>query len=171
MTYFLDCGLCHSKLHKHFMTMQPCPINHFISWWRYQMETSSALLALCEENPPVPGGFPSPRAVALFTLICAWTNGWANNRDTGDLRRHHARYDVTVMCLDKFPEALYWQRLSEIKTWISHHMKVCVEFDNMTMPQNLSQSLLIKETMDFTSSSVTKGNCTLTSQTNMYWFI
>ena len=25
------------------------------------------------------------------------TNGWANNRDAGDLRLHHAHYDVTVM--------------------------------------------------------------------------
>ena len=29
-------------------------------------------------------------------FICAWTNGWTNNRDAGDLRRHHAHYDVTV---------------------------------------------------------------------------
>ena len=32
-----------------------------------------------------------------FSLICTWTNGWVNNRDTGDLRCHHAHYDVTVM--------------------------------------------------------------------------
>ena len=27
----------------------------------------------------------------------SWTNGWANNRDAGDLRRRRAHYDVTVM--------------------------------------------------------------------------
>ena len=26
-----------------------------------------------------------------------WTNGWVNNRDAGDLRRHRAHYDVIVM--------------------------------------------------------------------------
>ena len=26
------------------------------------------------------------------------TNGWANNGDAGDLRRHRAHYDVTVLC-------------------------------------------------------------------------
>ena len=26
-----------------------------------------------------------------------WTNGWVNNQDAGDLRRHRAHYDVTVM--------------------------------------------------------------------------
>ena len=30
------------------------------------------------------------------SLFCAWTNGWVNNRDAGDLRCHHAHYDVTV---------------------------------------------------------------------------
>ena len=33
----------------------------------------------------------------LFSLICAWTNGRANHRDAGDLRRHGAHYDVTIM--------------------------------------------------------------------------
>ena len=34
-----------------------------VSWWHHQTETlSSALLALCEGNPPVTGGFPSPKA-------------------------------------------------------------------------------------------------------------
>ena len=34
----------------------------------------------------------------MFSLICAWTNGGVNNREAGDLRRHRAHYDVTVMC-------------------------------------------------------------------------
>ena len=33
----------------------------------------------------------------IFSLICAWRNDWANNRDVGILRRHRAHYDVTVM--------------------------------------------------------------------------
>ena len=37
------------------------------------------------------------RGNLMFSLICAWTNGWVNNRDIGGLRQHHARYDVTVM--------------------------------------------------------------------------
>ena len=35
--------------------------------------------------------------VLMFSLICACTNDWVNNRDAGDLRRHRAHYDVTVM--------------------------------------------------------------------------
>ena len=30
----------------------------FDSWWRHQMETFSALLAICEGNSPVTGEFP-----------------------------------------------------------------------------------------------------------------
>ena len=37
------------------------------------------------------------RGALIFSLIYAWTNGWANNRDAGDLRRHRAHYDVIVM--------------------------------------------------------------------------
>ena len=46
------------------------------------METFSALLAVCEENSPVTDEFPSQRPVM---------------QSAGDLRRHRAHYDVTVM--------------------------------------------------------------------------
>ena len=32
-----------------------------------------------------------------FFFICAWINGWVNHRDACDLRRHRARYVVTVL--------------------------------------------------------------------------
>ena len=34
-----------------------------LSWWRHQMETVSALLAICAGNSPVPGEFPAQRPV------------------------------------------------------------------------------------------------------------
>ena len=37
----------------------------FTSWWRHQMKTLSALLALCEEKPPVTGRFPLQKSVTL----------------------------------------------------------------------------------------------------------
>ena len=63
-------------------------------WWRYQMETFSALLAICAGSSPVPGEFPTQR---MFSLICVWINGWVNNREAGDLRRYRAHYDARVM--------------------------------------------------------------------------
>ena len=34
-----------------------------LPWWRHQMETFSALLAICAGNSPVPGEFPAQRPV------------------------------------------------------------------------------------------------------------
>ena len=37
------------------------------------------------------------RGALMFSLICAWINERVNNREFGDLRRHRAHYNVTVM--------------------------------------------------------------------------
>ena len=37
------------------------------------------------------------RGALMFSLICAWIDGWVNNREAGDLRCHRAHYDATVM--------------------------------------------------------------------------
>ena len=37
---------------------------HQCSWWRHQIQTFSALLAICAGNSPVPGEFPAQRPVA-----------------------------------------------------------------------------------------------------------
>ena len=39
------------------------------------------------------------RRSLMFSFILAWINGWVNNREAGDLRRHRAHYDVIVMIL------------------------------------------------------------------------
>ena len=76
------------------------------SLWRHQMETFSALLALwgwihqSPVNSPHKGQW---RGALLFSLICAWINGWVNNRESGDVRRHRAYYNVIVMIV-------HWQR-------------------------------------------------------------
>ena len=69
------------------------------SWWRHQMETFSAFLALFAGISPVTGEFPSQRPVtrSFDVFICAWINGWVNNREAGDLGRHRAHCDVIVM--------------------------------------------------------------------------
>ena len=36
------------------------------------------------------------RGALMFSLISAWINGWVNNREARDLRRHRTHYDVTV---------------------------------------------------------------------------
>ena len=36
---------------------------HLKSWWHHQMETFSALVAVCAGNSPIPGEFPAKRPV------------------------------------------------------------------------------------------------------------
>ena len=76
-----------------------CLLNSW-PWWRHQMETFSALLAICAGNSPAPVNFPHKgqwRGALMFALICVWINAWVNNRKAGDLRRYCAHYDVIVM--------------------------------------------------------------------------
>ena len=40
------------------------------------------------------------RGPLMFSLICAWIDGWVNNGEAGDLRRYRAHYDVIEM--DKY---------------------------------------------------------------------
>ena len=71
-------------------------------WWRHEMETFSALLAIFVGNSPVTGEFTAQRPVTvsfdvLFDLRSI--NSWINNREAGDLRRHRPHYDVAVMTM------------------------------------------------------------------------
>ena len=48
----------HTEKRAHHHTRKP-----WLSWWRHQMETFSALLAICAGNSLVPGEFPAQRPV------------------------------------------------------------------------------------------------------------
>ena len=74
--------------------------------YRYFMMTSSNWKHFSRYWPFVRGIHWSPvisphkgqwRGALMFSLICAWINGALNNGEAGDLRRHRAHYDVTVM--------------------------------------------------------------------------
>ena len=46
------------------------------------------------------------RWALMFSLICSWINGWVNNREAGDLRRHRAHYYVSVMIWFNFDSSM-----------------------------------------------------------------
>ena len=54
-----------SRTSEHLLTRLRCQIwfQNWWSWWHNQMETFSALLAICAGNSPVPGEFPAQRPV------------------------------------------------------------------------------------------------------------
>ena len=71
-------------------------------WWRHQMETFSALLALCAgiHRSPVNSPHKVQWCGALMSsLIFVWINGWVNNREADHLRRHRAHYDIMEMII------------------------------------------------------------------------
>ena len=59
----------------------------------------------------------------MFSLICASTNGWANNRDAGDLRRHRAHYDIGVMLPDA--DFVYNKTDSMLSTFSTENNNEC----------------------------------------------
>ena len=94
------------------------------SWWRHQMETFSALLAICAGNSPVTGVFPHNgqwSGALMFSLIFAWINGGVSNREAVDLRRYHPNYDVTEMQKNIVYESKliqWWHSYCEDNVWI-----------------------------------------------------
>ena len=80
------------------------------------------------------------RGALMFSLICVWINGWVNNREAGDLRRHRAHNDVIVTWKCKpvqvhgskpfYAEELSWQgHFLPIIAWrrlpLERHMLYC----------------------------------------------
>ena len=61
------------------------------------------------------------RRALMFSFICVWLNGWVNNREAGDLRRHRAHYDVTVM----INSLIVWPRQNRAKRWIYFTAAYC----------------------------------------------
>ena len=55
-----------------------CSWNITVTWWHHQMETFSALLAICAGNSPVTGEFPAQRPVARNFDV--FFDLWLNNR-------------------------------------------------------------------------------------------
>ena len=66
----------------------------WLSWWRQQTETFSALLTRSSVNSPHKGQW---RGVLIFLWSAPSIKGWVNNREAGDLRHHRAHYDVIVI--------------------------------------------------------------------------
>ena len=97
----------------------PIVVQNSKTWGRHQMETFSALLALCAGNPPVIDGFPHKgqwrKAFDVF-FICAWTNGWANTRaPSRSLWRHCNEFSWNEVGVVNY----YWPPISARQSFLS----------------------------------------------------
>ena len=85
------------------MTSENCttncclPTNHFkmnMAWWRHQMETFPRYWSFVRGIHRWPVNSPHKgkwSGALMFSLICAWTNGWVKHRDAGNLTRRPRR--------------------------------------------------------------------------------
>ena len=99
-----------------FPWQRACSVERVSMLWRHHVQTRLLVNTFHDEVikwkhfprywPFVRGIHRSPvnsphkgqcRGALVFSLICAWINSWVNNREAGDLRRHCAHYDVTIM--------------------------------------------------------------------------
>ena len=76
-------------------------------WWKFHQNEDISVSVHYHDGVikwkhlRVTGPFKSQwRGALMFSLICAWINGWVSNREADNLRRHRAHYDVTVMMME-----------------------------------------------------------------------
>ena len=75
------------------------------------------------------------RGALMFSLICAWINGWVNNREAGDLRRHRAHYGVIVMHFAVFCSLILVNlpisyKVTSLALWNNHTVGVVPDMYN-----------------------------------------
>ena len=106
------------------------------TWWRHQMETFSALLAICAWNSPVPGEFPAQSPVTrsldiFFDLhpnkrLCKQWWGWWFETPSCPLWRHRNEM------VDMMTHRMCWKRpLSDC--WCVMHIVtncICAVYDS-----------------------------------------
>ena len=100
------------------------------TWWCYQTETFSALVAFfCGEFTGyrwIPRTKASDVELWCYLWFASWINGWINNREARDLRRHRAHYDVIVM---KSPGKVLAMQYKLVIFLHEHHFKHHVGVD------------------------------------------
>ena len=73
---------------KSFFLVDVIKCKHFLRYWPFVKEI---------HRSPVDSSHKGQwRRALICSLICAWTNRWANNRNVDEFRLNHTRYDVTV---------------------------------------------------------------------------
>ena len=99
--------------------------NHFPSYWPFVRGIHRSAV-----NSPHKGQW---RGALMFSLICAWINGWVNSRKAGDLRRHRAHYDVIVM--------IHWRQGLYSLSGRTSYRKISWSLDVASFEFKLVQSL------------------------------
>ena len=93
-------------------------------------------------------------------FICAWIDGWANNPEVGDLRRHHTHYDVILMTVGINAAIIFLIHkihFSAIRRLLPHRQATSFSFCRSIYPWNtktISLSCFIKSNFGLNLTSV-----------------
>ena len=115
---------------------------HGNTWWRHQMETFSALLAICAGNSPVPGEFPTQRPVTgsfdVFFDLCLnkrlrkQSRGWWFETLSCPLWRH--RNDVfKPLFTDLCQRTMHWP-LGNVEVYFSNSWIIAIHITISWVP-------------------------------------
>ena len=100
-----ECCLCHLYIN-HIWLLSTftaflhcwCRCLHSVGFVVMMMSSNRSIFRVTDHLWPVNSRTQRPMTRSLrFSLICAWINGWVSKYEAGDLRRHCAHYDATVM--------------------------------------------------------------------------
>ena len=86
------------------------------------------------------------RGALMFSLICIRINGWVNNREAGDLRRHRAHYNIVVMDLLLTVSQYFWLKTMNFELPSTKLQQFFSDFNILTIligcPHNREADLL-----------------------------
>ena len=92
------------------------------------------------------------RGTLMFSLLCAWINGWINNRGAGDLRRHRVHYNVIVM-KGAYSSLLYEWLILALQGWWKpkpiYRQNVSLGKSGQTTVPTWSQNINLASRLDF----------------------
>ena len=111
------------------LQLKAIALEMLITWWRHQNGNIFRVTGhLCGEftgDRWIPCTNGQWRGALMFSLIYVWINGWVNNHEAGDLRCHHAHYDITVMKnnhYNTFEHHMYkTEVMSPLGQWVKIH--------------------------------------------------
>ena len=122
---------------------------HFPRYWPFVRG-----IHRCPVNSPHKGQW---RGALMFSLNCTLINGRVNNREAGDMRCHHAHYDVIVMRNVELPPSnLCLVSLIGCLLWVLFKKKTAMSCSKTCLATVLIRSIFAREKLHerFSASAV-----------------
>ena len=153
-----------------------------MAWWRHQMETFSALLAICAGNSPVPGEFPTQRPVtwSFDVYFDLRPNKWLSKQSWGwwfetlscSLWRHRNGNMAVILCGLQCDEVSTEGGDPSIVSWFGHTRDDVLIWFLMSANQAIEQMVelsLISDAMTLVWNHCNEWKIQVRLETNLFW--